>query len=230
MKKKRMRPSKNDKSNDFAARKSLERFIPTSRKAGFTLVEILLAITILGIIMATVLGIFTGIISSARAAEKRAELYQTGRAVMDLLATDIRGLYAQSTGDKQVFFVGRRESAAGTGLPRLIFLTTNTLNIGTKQAPFLSEVDYFLEENPEKGMYSLWRRAQTPPQDPYHEGGRAVPVCRIIVNFELEFVHGDDIIKDLENALPRAIRIDFTLNLDGESERFVTMVRPMVSG
>jgi hypothetical protein len=37
-------------------------------------------------------------------------------------------------------------------------------------------------------------------------------------------------IKDLENTLPRAIRIGFTLNLDGETEHFVTMVRPMVSG
>jgi general secretion pathway protein J len=203
---------------------------PENRSKGFTLVEVLLAITILGIIMATVLGIFTGIISNSRTAEKRAELYQTGRAVLDLLATDIRGLYAQSVGDKQVYFVGQSENAAGNGLPRLAFLTTNTLSIGTKQAPFLSEVDYFLEENPEKGMYSLWRRAQTPPQDPYHEGGRAVPVCRIIAKFELEFLQGDDIIKDLENALPRAIRIGFTLNLDGETERFVTMVRPMVSG
>ncbi len=198
--------------------------------AGFTLVEILLAITILGIIMATVLGIFTGIISSSKTAEKRAELYQTGRAVMDLLVTDIRGLYGQATEEAQVFFVGHGENAPGTGPPRLAFVTTNTLSIGTQKAPFMSEVGYFLEENPDKGGYSLWRRGQTPPQEPYDEGGRAVPVCRIVEKFELEFVHGDDIIKNLDNALPRAIRIGFTLNLDGETERFVTMVRPMITG
>jgi len=200
------------------------------RSRGFTLIEILLAITILGIIMATVLGIFTGIISSSRTAERRAELYQTGRAVIDLLATDIRGLYALTTGDEQVFFLGQNENAEGNNLPRLAFLTTNTLSIGTKRAPFLSEVDYFLEENQDKGSYSLWRRAQTPPQAPYDEGGKAVPVCRIISKFELEFLQGDDIIEDLENAVPRAIRIGFTLNLDGETERFVTLVRPIVSG
>jgi len=200
------------------------------RPNGFTLVEVLLAITILGIIMATVLGIFTGIISSSRTAEKRAELYQTGRAVMDLLATDIRGIYAQGFGEGGVFFIGKKDRVEGDGLPRLAFLTTNTLSIGTKRAPFLSEVDYFLEENPDGSGYSLWRRAQTPPQEPYDEGGRAVPVCRIVAKFELEFVQGDDIIRDLENALPRAIRIGFTLNLDGETERFVTMIRPMVSG
>jgi general secretion pathway protein J len=200
------------------------------RSKGFTLIEVLLAITILGIIMATVLGIFTGIISSSRTAEKRAELYQTGRAVMDLLATDIRGIYAQSFGEGGVFFIGKKDRVEGDDLPRLAFLTTNTLSIGTKRAPFLSEVDYFLEENPDRRGYSLWRRAQTPPQEPYDEGGRAVPVCRIVARFELEFVQGDDIIKDLENKLPQAIRIGFTLNLDGETEHFVTMVRPMVSG
>ncbi len=197
---------------------------------GFTLVEILLAITILGIIMASVLGIFTGIISSSRTAEKRAELYQTGRAVMDLLATDIRGLYAQNLGESGVFFIGKEDSVLGDGLPRLAFLTTNTLSIGTKRAPFVSEIEYFLAENPDQGGYSLWRRAQTPPQAPYDDGGKAVPVCRIVENFELEFVQGNDIIKNLENALPRAIRIGLTLNLDGETERFVTMVRPMISG
>jgi prepilin-type N-terminal cleavage/methylation domain-containing protein len=204
--------------------------VKLGRSNGFTLVEILLAITILGIIMATVLGIFTGIIASSRTAEKRAELYQTGRAVMDLLLTDIRSLYAQTTGDVQVFFVGQSEDVEKNGLPRLAFLTTNTLSIGTKRAPYLSEVDYFLEEDPDNRCYSLWRRAQTPPQEPYDEGGRAVPVCRIVERFDLEFVQGDDIIRDLENEVPRAIRIDFTLNLDGETERFVTMVRPMVSG
>jgi hypothetical protein len=150
--------------------------------------------------------------------------------VIDLLATDIRGLYALPTGDKQVFFLGKGASAEGTGLPRLTFLSTNTLSVGTKRAPFLSEVDYFLEENPAKGSYSLWRRAESPPQAPYQEGGRAVPVCRIITKFELEFVQGNDIIKDLESALPQAIRIGFTLDLDGETEHFITMVRPMVSG
>ena len=63
---------------------------PTS--GGFTLMEILLAISILGIILAAILGTFTGVISSSRTAETKSELYQTGRAVMDLISADIRGM------------------------------------------------------------------------------------------------------------------------------------------
>ena len=49
-----------------------------NRPSGFTLIEILIAILILGIVLSTILGGFTGIIASSREAEKRAELYQTG--------------------------------------------------------------------------------------------------------------------------------------------------------
>ena len=65
------------------------------KNSGFTIMEILIAIFILGIVMATILGTFTGVISSSRHAEKKAELYQTGRAVMDLISADIRGIFKQ---------------------------------------------------------------------------------------------------------------------------------------
>ena len=80
--------------------------------------EILIAIFILGIVMATVLGTFTGIISNSREAEKRAELYQTGRALMDIISADIRGMFTLPAKGGGSFFIGNRRN------------------------PFLSEVGY----------------------------------------------------------------------------------------
>jgi type II secretory pathway pseudopilin PulG len=191
--------------------------------------EILIAIFILGIVMATVLGTFTGIIASSRVAEKRAELYQTGRAVMDLISADIRGMFNQPTGGNGSFFLGAIETIEGKSMSKMDFVTTNSLPVRLGKNPFLSERGYRVKKNPKGGMYSLWRRSQSPPQDPFQDGGKEVPVCRIVESFNLEFVLNNDKKENLSNSTPKAVIIDFTLNLDGEKESFVTMVRPMIA-
>ena len=155
--------------------------------------EILIAIFILGIVMATVLGTFTGIISSSRQAEKKAELYQTGRAVIDLIAMDIRGIFKQPLKEGGSFFNGNSEMVEEKSMSRVEFITTHALPMGIKRNPFLSEVGYHVKKNMKKDTYSLWRRSQFPPEYPYGEGGREVPVCRIIDKFRLEFVYNNDI-------------------------------------
>jgi type II secretory pathway component PulJ len=197
----------------------------------FTLVEILVAITMIALIMATVFGTFTGVISSSRHAEKKAELYQIGRTVMDLLCADLRGFSALRLPEEGVFFVGDMETVeGGLEVSRADFITTHSLSIGLRKVPFLSEVGYRVRRNPQGGLYSLWRRAQQPPQEPYLEGGSEVPICRVLESFHLEFLNRDDRNARLLNVAPSAVIVSFSLNLDGEREHFVTMVRPMVQG
>ena len=216
--------------NVKAAKPRYIKFLaPQKFYSGFTLMEILIAVVILGIVMATILGTFTGIISSSRIAEKRAELYQTGRAVMDLLSTDIRGLFKQPVGEKSYFFWGVHETIDNQSMSGMDFITTNSLVIGRQKNPFLSEVGYRMKKNTGEELYTLWRRMQSPPGIPFEEGGKEVPVCRIIEKFRLEFVVDGVKKEGLTDQIPSSIIIDFMLNLNGERERFVTMVRPMVS-
>ncbi|MEW6664828.1 MAG: prepilin-type N-terminal cleavage/methylation domain-containing protein [Thermodesulfobacteriota bacterium] len=196
---------------------------------GFTLVEILVAITMIAVIMATVFGTFTGVLSSSRNAERKVEIYQMGRSVMDILCADLRGFKPIYLPLEGVFFVGDLETVEG-GLEasRADFITTHSVSMGINKVPFLSEVGYRIRRNPQGGLYSLWRRVQQSPEEPYGEGGREVPICRVLENFRLEFISNNDILSSLLNAAPSAVIVSFTLNLEGERERFVTMVRPMV--
>jgi hypothetical protein len=195
----------------------------------FTLVEILVAITMIALIMATVFGTFAGVISSSRDAEKKAEIHQIGRTVMDLLCSDLRGFKSIQLRDGGVFFAADLETVEG-GLEasRADFITTHSLSMGLSRIPFLSEVGYRVKRNPQGGLYSLWRRAQQPPEEPFGEGGNEVPICRVLESFRLEFQGENDKSESLLNAPPSAVIVSFTLNLEGEREHFVTMVRPMV--
>ena len=202
---------------------------PLKRNTGFTLLEILIAISILGIVMGTIFGIFTGIISGSRNAAKKAELYQTGRVLMDLITADIRGIFGMTEKGVGQFFIGTTETVGGKPMSRMDFITTNSLQIGRIKNPFLSEVGYMTKISPQSKLYSLWRRAQSPPESPYEKGGRAVPVCRILEDFRLEFLYNNDRRENLSNSIPAAVVINFSLNQDGERGDFMTMVRPMIT-
>ncbi len=148
---------------------------------------------------------------------------------MDLLSADIRGMFNQAAGGKGSFFLGAIETVEDKSMSKMDFVTTNSLPGRLGKNPFLSERGYRVKKNPKGDLYSLWRRSQSPPQDPFQDGGKEVPVCRIIESFSLEFVLNNDKKGSLSNSTPKAVIIDFTLNLDGEKESFVTMVRPMVA-
>jgi len=195
----------------------------------FTLAEILVAVTIIALILTTVLGTFTGVLSSARDAEKKAELYQTGRTVLDLLCADLRGFKPINHLEGGVFFIGDHETVdGGPDMSKADFVTTHSLWMGIARVPYLSEVGYRVKRNPQGGLYSLWRRSQQPPQEPYLEGGSEIPICRILESFRLDFITQDDKLDSLLYVAPAAVIVSFTLNLEGERESFVTMVRPMV--
>ena len=195
---------------------------------GFTLAEILIAIFILSIVMAAVLGTFTGVISSAREAETRSELYQTGRSLMDLITTDIRCLFPQTTAGGKRFFRGEPRSVEGEETSVVSFVTTNALTMGKARNPFLTEVTYALRKDPDGPGTVLWRRTESPALPPYDEGGKEIPICRIAERFRLEFVSKGARRKDLIDALPEAVMVELVLDLEGHRETFVTMVRPMV--
>jgi prepilin-type N-terminal cleavage/methylation domain-containing protein len=201
-----------------------------SGKKGFTLLEILIAIFILAIILTIVLGPFTGIMASSREAERKIDLYQTARSLMDLISADIRGIFPQPVEEGGLMFRITEERLEGmTTMPRLDFVTTHSLLIGPQRNRFLSEVTYSLRKNPQNELYTFIRRAESPPSEPFDEGGREVALCRIIENFRIQSVSEDEAASETAGEIPRALMIDFTLNLDGERENFVTMVRPMVA-
>ena len=90
-------------------------------RSGFTLLEIMLAVVILGIILLTVYGSLSRTLSSKSFAEDQAELYSTGREAVLRIAGDVETALPPRFGDR-IFFRG----TGGSGqAPELQFVAMN---------------------------------------------------------------------------------------------------------
>lgn len=99
------------------------------RSGGFTLLELLLAITILGLLMATVYGSLARTESSKLIAESRAELYSAGRQAVLKMAGDLEAALPPPSGDRIYF---RGTSGAG-GAPDVQFVMMNRGGYGVQR-------------------------------------------------------------------------------------------------
>jgi prepilin-type N-terminal cleavage/methylation domain-containing protein len=130
---------------------------PTNRRSqrGFTLLELLLAVVILGLITATVYGSLSRTESSKRIAESRSELYSAGRQAVMKMAGDIEGSLPPPSGDR-IYFRGTH----GMGTPPEIHLVAmNRGGYGVNRVrPGRVLVVYSLAPLPKRrGQYGLLR-------------------------------------------------------------------------
>jgi prepilin-type N-terminal cleavage/methylation domain-containing protein len=73
---------------------------------GFTLLEVMVAIVILGLMLASVYGALSRTTSSKQHAEERAELFSNGRQAVLKMASDIEGALPPPSGDR-IYFRGQ---------------------------------------------------------------------------------------------------------------------------
>ncbi len=123
------------------------------RERGFTLIEILLAVVILGIILVTVYGSLSRTINSKDTAEERAELYASGREAVLKMASEIETAITPLSGDR-VYFRGTAGPA-----PTIEFIAMNRGGYGLNRVrPGRVLIAYTLDPVPKRrGIFALRR-------------------------------------------------------------------------
>jgi len=76
-----------------------------ARPPGFTLVELLVSVTLLALLSVMLLGVMDGATSAWRTNENRIDSYREARAALNLMAREVRSLYSRTNSTLPVFLL-----------------------------------------------------------------------------------------------------------------------------
>lgn len=177
------------------------------RRLGFTLLEVLLAITIISLVLSMV---YTILISTLKARDwihASLDVDRAGNRILSIVARDMRAAYLYQLTDK--CFVGESTSE-GT---RVHFLTNNDSLFFQDVASDLCEVGYYVRPNrDEPGIFELMRREDFFIDPEPLSGGVLARVYDRVTTFECKFYNVKKIVKkswdsDRDGGLPVGVEV-----------------------
>jgi general secretion pathway protein J len=203
-------------------------------QGGFTLLEMLLAILILGVVLTTVYASFTGTLRIVREAGDEDEAYAMARTVFDRVARDLAGL-APYKGDYE--FTATQEEMGGGRFSRLSFRSRGHISFHAEDVPgTVAMIGYGVEEGTEENGYVLMR-FDVPDRLSGDEWRDAFPLCRRIKALSFTFTGRDgreyetweagQDANDPKGRLPVSVLVNVEIVNDRDAEqpfRFMTRI------
>lgn len=125
------------------------------RSSGFTLLEILMAISIFAIVISLAYGSYRATFRIIDSTESQTEIYNKGRIAIDRVSSDIGSLYLGTSG----FLQGKPENLGNREADTIQFTSTAHLVLNRQeQAAGYATISYTVEEDPETKDLRLFRR------------------------------------------------------------------------
>ena len=194
-------------------------------RAGFTLVEVLLAVTVLAIIISAVYGSFATAGRSVEQAGAVREGTDLARTLLARLTTDITNAYV-NTAMPETFFYGRKAQVDEKRFDSLFLTTlTNWRRPGTRESD-LWEVGYTFQEEPDRnGGRTLFRKEKREPSRdvPPLEGTVDYSLTDTVADLRFRYFDGSVWTEEWDSKkqgrLPRAVEIALVLK---DGRRYAT--------
>ncbi len=182
---------------------------------GFTLVEILVTISMIAILMSTIYGIFTSVSNTKERLDTDSEAYHRARVIFDRFGREIRGAYFTPENPATVF-------RGGVDSDGTIFLELSTTAVSplSSQGTGFALVRYTLEEDPEAGDNSkvmLRREQPLLAQEQTLEEQNLMRLAPGILDFRLRFYADNTWHEDWDaatNGLPVIVEMSLSV-VDG---------------
>jgi prepilin-type N-terminal cleavage/methylation domain-containing protein len=210
-------------------------------RRGFTFIEIMLAIMIVGMVMTSLYGILVSTIRIKKIMEKEMDEVKAGALAFDLIRLDLQSACALNDGG--ILFVAEagKGISGGSGAGKIDFVSSirnrfpdSTVFTGEKKdddesfemkCVLVRREDFFIDDDPEKG-------------------GVSMKLCRKVKSFEMFFFRGDEADSgeepldewdgEKEESLPFAVKIRLVLDRakgeEEEREKVFEAVIPLLAG
>jgi len=189
-------------------------------QGGFTLLEVLIAITLLAILMAALYATFFTANKAASAGTDVLQRTQELRAALDLLRREVEASIPQTRNDSNVFEIRDRDFF-GQKTSQFEFSTF------VSPGPGAAHLEYYVVEREDHklDLIKSYRPAFAPP-----ENARTAVAVEDIVSFDIQGYNGQDWQTTWsERRPPREVKISITANLEGRTLTLSETVMPKVN-
>jgi general secretion pathway protein J len=209
--------------------------------AGFTLMELLVAIAILAVVVTTILASFNSVFSTTEVLDESASIYEMAKNCMKRLTSDLESIYIvqrplyqppefdqppdpyrvlTTTGDTN-----------GTGIAQLRFASKAHISLENSPRKGIAEIIYYVQPENE-GDLVLKRADNLYPYPAFEERASDPVLCKYVKSLAFKFYSPDGIESDSWDsdsdefgyATPKAIAIRLELASQASSHTFETMV------
>jgi len=197
-------------ANPHRARMALGFNPSAKRAAGFTLIEMLLGITLSSLVIVSAYLILTAVIQTYRVSLVRGEAYENARAAMLMMEKDLAAAFLSPNREGGTNFQGLDEEEEGVSMDRLTYMTVNHRpqysGIGESD---MAEVEYYIDTDSDTPEQWLQRRKDPTPDDDPFDGGVTHLLGENIVALDFQYFDGTEWVGewDSKDSIPVAVQI-----------------------
>lgn len=201
-----------------------------SRNSGFTLLEVLIAVVLLGILSAALYGSYFGVLRARDRASSGMESRRELGATLDLIRREVSSALPVRATDKGLRFVV--EDRDNFGVPSsTLELTTLAPPAGqTRSESGIVVVTYRMAEKDKKRILTRQERDLFSEESPVP----AYPQMEQINSFLVECYDGSKWVKSWDTAtngaLPKSVRVTVQVEEEGKMVEFSMLSTPRVNG
>jgi len=208
--------------------------------AGFTLMELLVAIAILAVVVTTILASFNSVFSTTEVLDESADIYEMAKNCMKRLTSDLesihitqRPLYKPPEFDQppDPYRIVTTADSDGTGIAKLRFASRAHISLENSPRKGIAEIIYYVQPGNEEDLV-LKRADNLYPYPDFEERSSDPVLCKYVKSLAFKFYNPDGTESDawdsdsdeFGHATPKAIAIKLELANKASSHTFETMV------
>jgi general secretion pathway protein J len=218
---------------------------PMLSGAGFTLLEILIAIFIFSIVVTTLFVSYNSVFTGAATIDRGITSYETAKACLDRMIFDLKSVYVSlrphytppgfDDPADPYRFTAETVYIKNNDFPRLRFASLAHLSLRRRIEEGIAEIIYYVQESEDRG-YVLRRADSLYPFLPFEEKKSDPVLCEGIQSLVFKFYDQegteyelwDSDAEDFGFSTPSSIGIKLELGNAADSELFETRVTPPV--